>query len=88
LNTAVKASDLPLSLLYAFSDALEAWSDLEHELFVLWQLLNCSPNIGKAWDQYSNWNSARQRENTRALVEKFRQKTEYAPRIPEVFDQL
>ena len=53
----------------AFVDAIEAWSHAEHDLFMLWQLLNRTRNLGAAWAQYSDWSPSRQRQETEKAIE-------------------
>lgn len=84
----IKGSDIPAPLLHAFVDALEAWGRLERELFMTWQLLNGSPDIGAAWNEFCGESTSGQRKMTVRVVKEFRTKTDFASRIPEVFDRL
>lgn len=64
----IKASKLPKEILFAFADAIEAWSTAEHELFMLWQLLNRRTDIDAAWAVFSDWNPSRQRQETEKTI--------------------
>lgn len=66
---AIRASALPADIVLAFVDAIEAWSYAEHDLFMLWQLLNRTSNLGAAWAQFSDWNPSRQRQETEKAIE-------------------
>jgi hypothetical protein len=74
--------------LHAFVDALEAWSDLERELFQTWQFLSGAPNSDAAWEEFSRRSTARQREMTVKLVRERWESTGAAHHIPDVFDRL
>ena len=68
----VRAERLPTAIAHAFIDAIEAWSDLEHELFMTWQFLNDTADFNKAWLEFSSMSTQRQIDQTEKVVSDYR----------------
>jgi hypothetical protein len=84
----IRAADLPRPLADAFLDALEAWGELEHELFMTWQFLKRSPNLQDAWDEFSRKSTEQQRKSTRRLACDNLSRVDPNRSLPHVFDRL
>src|SRR3546814_13412351 len=67
-TTLFRSADLPAPLLHAFVDALEAWSELEQELFMTWQFLQRASNIEVAWKEYSKLRSEEHTSELQSLM--------------------
>lgn len=64
----VKATDLPTDLLHAFVDALEAWTRVEHDLFMIYQLLAGTTQLDRAWHTFTGMSPRQQLSETSALI--------------------
>jgi hypothetical protein len=69
-------------------DALEAWDELERELFQTWQFLSGASNSDEAWTEYSDLSTGNQQKATRRLVRNRWVGTPAAPQPPKVFERL
>lgn len=65
---AIKAADLPTDLLHAFVDALEAWTQVEHDLFMIYQLLAGTTQLDLAWHAFTEMSPRKQLSETSALI--------------------
>jgi hypothetical protein len=53
MRTTLPASELPANLKDAFIDALEAWSSVEWQLFIIYQFLGQPSHLDDAWTRYT-----------------------------------
>ncbi len=84
----IRASELPAPLVYAFVDALDAWGQLERELFMTWQFLRRAPDFDAAWEEFSRLSTSEQRKSTIKPVDKYLGTKGKGRRPTDVFERL
>lgn len=66
--TMIRAADLPTDLIHAFVDALEAWTLVEHDHFMLFQFLDRRATDDALWQEFTEMNPRQQRKALTKLV--------------------
>ena len=64
----IRAAELPENLIHAFVDALEAWTVLEHDLFMIYQLVKGGGNLDELWQAFTDLSPRQQREEILKLA--------------------
>lgn len=67
----VKADELPADLISAFVDALEAWTLVEHDHFMIHQFLTRPATLDEGWEAFTEMSPREQRQATTELMDRF-----------------
>src|SRR5688572_8353321 len=67
----VKAEELPADLISAFVDALEAWTLVEHDHFMIHQFLARPTTLDEGWETFTELSPREQRHSTTEMVDRF-----------------
>ena len=67
----IKADELPPELIFAFLDALEAWSFVEHDHFMIHQFLTRPPTLDAGWEAFTELSPRQQLRSTTEMIDKF-----------------